>query len=93
MSVKKQHYRRIKRPKISANDPPNESIIMDRKSIGTASGMIGTLRRIDWNERPDSLVNWTGVSSSREILKNYKELKVREKSYLPFFIDAPLFLD
>lgn len=33
-----------------------ESIIKDYRSIGTASGMIGTLSRIDWNEPPDSLV-------------------------------------
>ena len=32
------------------------SIIKDYRSIGTASGLIGTLFRIGWNECPDSLV-------------------------------------
>ena len=32
-----------------------ESIIKDYRSIGTASGLIGTFIRIGWNERPDSL--------------------------------------
>jgi hypothetical protein len=32
-----------------------ESIIKDYRSIGTASGLIGKLSRIGWNECPDSL--------------------------------------
>jgi hypothetical protein len=40
-----------------------ESTIKDQNFIGTASGMIGILRRIDWNEPPDSLAKVAGISN------------------------------